>query len=294
MRRLILAFAVLVAVGATAGGASAVTWPFVGTNTVASSPTTGGGYPDPDGTPDPGTCTTGNFNSNRSESWIANDPGTENLVGTSKFFFDIYSTFYNFYLGSYTILGGTPAGNNQVQGYDCVSTGTQAMPPSWTNSTDPNADFDTKHRVYQTVLPFNAYWTNLHPNGAINVSYSDDYGATWVTANGGAPLEHSPNQTSLAFGHVEDKQWIAVDHFPSSPCADTVYATWAVFNGSAVKVRYAISRDRGATFEKDRTLSAPSQVSAGTTYVYPSVGVTAPSTRRSSRSRRAARHRTST
>jgi hypothetical protein len=273
MRRLVFALAVLVAAGTSAAGAGAQPWPFVGTNTVASSPTSGGGYPDPDGTPEPGTCTTGSFNSNRSESWIANDPGTENLVGTSKFFFDIYSTFYNFYLGSYTILDGTPVGNNQVQGYDCISTGTQAMPPSWTNTTDPNVDFDTQHRAYQTVLPFNAYWTNLHPNGAINVSYSDDYGASWQIGNGGEPLEHSPNQSSLAFGHVEDKQWIAVDHFPSSPCVDDVYAMWAVFNGFAIKVRYAVSYDRAQTFTKDRTLTPPSQVGAGVTYVYPSVGV---------------------
>jgi hypothetical protein len=273
MRRLTLVLAVAVAVGVVAVSATAASWPFVGTNVVASTPTLGGGYPDPDGTPEPGTCTEGSFNSNRSESWIGVDPGTENLVGTSKFFFDIYSTFYNFYNGSYTILGGAPAGNNQIQGYDCVSTGTQAMPPSWTNTTDPNVDFDTQHRAYQTVLPFNAYWTNLHPNGAITVSYSDDYGRTWVIGNQGQPLEQSPNQSSLAFGHVEDKQWIAVDHFESSPCKDTVYSMWAVFNGSAIKVRYAISRDRAETFEQARTLSAPSEVSAGATYVYDSVGV---------------------
>jgi len=270
VRRLILALAVLGAlVGATSASAA---WDYVGTNAVASSPVRGGGFADtPSGIPDTSTCVTGTY-TNRSESWIANDPGTENLVGTSKFFFDIYSTFYNFYLGSYTILGGTPAGDNVVQGYDCLTNGTTASPPTWTNNTDPNVDFDTKHRAYQVTLPFNAYWTNLHPNAAIMLSYSDDYGRTWIKGNRGRPLEQSPNQSSLAFGHVEDKQWVAVDHFASSPCKDTVYAMWAVFNGSAVKVRYAISRTRGDTFEPARTLSAPSQVSPGTTYVYDSVG----------------------
>jgi len=37
--------------------------------------------------------------------------------------------------------------------------------------------------------------------------------------------------------------------------------------------RYAVSYDCGQTFTKDRTLSAPSQVGPGVTYVYPSVGV---------------------
>ena len=94
------------------------------------------------------------------ESWIAVQPGTENLVGTAKVFFETYSTFYDFHLGSFTIRNGRPAGNNIVQGYECVSLGTQAMPPSWMNNTDPNVDFDTKGRAYQVTLPFNPWWTN--------------------------------------------------------------------------------------------------------------------------------------
>jgi hypothetical protein len=141
-------------------------------------------------------------------------PGTEDLVGSSKFFFDKYSTFYMFYLGAHQILGGTPAGDNQVQGYDCVSTGTQAMPPSWTDTTDPNVDFDTQGRVYQTMLPFNAFWdaSRLHPDGEIDLSYSDDMGRHWVKGNHGVPLEPPNNASALQLGHVEDKQWVAVNH----------------------------------------------------------------------------------
>jgi hypothetical protein len=240
-------------------------------NQVASSPVAGGGYPTPDGVYVPGTCGPGMMNSNRSESWIASDRGTENLVGTSKFFFDRYSTFYNFHLGSYTIPGGVPAANNQVQGYECTTVGTQAMPPSWTHNTDPNVAFDSKGRAYQVTLPFNAYWQNLHPNAAVMLSYSDDLGRHWVTGNGGRPLEQSPNASSKQFGHVEDKQWVAVNDIPGSPYQDHVYAAWAVFNGSATKVRMAVSRDRGQTFDRAFTLSAPAQVGPAVTYVYPSV-----------------------
>jgi hypothetical protein len=249
-------------------------WGFVGANTVASSPVEGGGYPVPAGRtkPDPGTCRLGDYNSNRSESWLAVKPGTEDLVGTSKFFFETYSTFYMFHLGSYRILGGSPVDNNQVQGYDCISTGTQEMPPSWTDNTDPNADFDTQGRVYQTTLPFNAFWEGgLHPNAEIDISYSDDMGQHWVRGNGGKPLEPTNNQLSTAFGHVEDKQWIAVNHIEGNPNQDHVYAAWAVFNGSAIKVRMAVSRDRGQTFAKALTIATPSQVSSAVTYVYPAV-----------------------
>ena len=260
-----------------AATASAAGWsstvPF--TNQVASSPTTGGGYPVPPGSrvPEAGTCGRGPFDSNHSESWIAVKPGTEDLVGSSKFFFDKYSTFYMFYLGAHQILGGTPVGDNQVQGYDCVSTGTQAMPPSWTDTTDPNVDFDTQGRVYQTMLPFNAFWaaSRLHPDGEIDLSYSDDMGRHWVKGNHGVPLEPPNNASALQLGHVEDKQWVAVNHIAGNSFQDHVYAAWAVFNGQATKVRIAVSRDRGVTFDKAVTISPPSQVGPGVTYVYPEI-----------------------
>jgi hypothetical protein len=275
------AMAALIAVplSLTAGAASAVppawTSSVAFTNAVASSPTTGGGYPVPPGerVPDAGTCGAGPFNANHSESWLAVKPGTEDLVGTSKFFFDKYSTFYMFYNGAYQIPNGTPAGNNQIQGYDCVSTGTQQMPPSWTDTTDPNADFDTHGRVYQTVLAFNAFWdaSRLHPDGEIDLSYSDNLGRTWVKGNGGRPLEPSNNASARQAGHVEDKQWVAVNHIVGNRFQDHVYAAWAVFNGKAIKVRMAVSRDRGRTFSRAVTISTPSQVGPGVTYVYPQI-----------------------
>jgi hypothetical protein len=252
------------------------------TNAVASTPTNGAGYPVPTGSrvPVAGTCGPGPFNSNHSESWLAVKPGTENLVGSSKFFFDKYSTFYMFYLGAHQIVNGAPVSNNQIQGYDCLSTGTggtlnQEMPPSWTDTTDPNLDFDTKGRVYQTMLPFNSFFdaTKLHPDGEIDVSYSDDLGVTWVKGNGGVALEPPNNASAKQLGHVEDKQWIAVNHIAGNPYQDHVYAFWAVFNGNGggIKVRMAVSRDRAQTFDKAVTISAPSQLGGAATFVYPSI-----------------------
>ena len=269
--------AVALAAITPAANASAGTWTWIGTNQVASSPTSGGGYPIPAGSwvPDAGTCRSGPFNANHSESWIAVQPDSENLVGSSKFFFDKFSTFYMFYLGAYQVTNGQVTGNNQVQGYDCVSTGTQAMPPSWTDTTDPNIDFDTKGRVYQTVLPFNAFWdaSRLHPDGEIDVSFSDDLGKHWVKGNGGRALEPPNNASARQAGHVEDKQWIAVNHIVGSANQDHVYAAWAVFNGNGggTKVRLAVSRDRGVTFAQAVTISPPSQVGAAATYVYPEI-----------------------
>src|SRR3954468_12510927 len=260
------------------GVASAATWDTpVAANVVADAPVAGGGYPVAPGStrPDPGTCRPGLYNSNRSESWIAVMPGTESLVGASKLFFENFSTFYDFHLGAYAIRNGAVTGQSQVQGYDCVSTGTQAMPPSWTNNTDPNVDFDTKGRAYQTTLPFNAFWGGgLHPNGAIDLSYSDDLGLHWTKGNEGRDLEPNNKQTSLPLGHVEDKQWVAVNHFPGTRFQDHVYAMWTTFNGAAGngKIRLAVSRDRGQTFAKPVTISVPGTTTPAATYVYPSVG----------------------
>jgi len=268
-----LVFGAMSAASGVGGAPWSASAPF--TNVVASSPTTGGGYPVPPGSRVPlaGTCRSGPFNANHSESWIAVKPGTEDLVGSSKFFFDKYSTFYMFYLGAHQILNGAPVSNNQVQGYDCVSTGTQAMPPSWTDTTDPNVDFDTTGRVYQTMLPFNSFFdaTKLHPDGEIDLSYSDDMGRNWVKGNDGVPLEPPNNASAKQLGHVEDKQWVAVNHIVGNKYQDHVYAAWAVFNGQAIKVRMAVSRDRGQTFAKAVTITPPSEVSAGATYVYPEI-----------------------
>ena len=216
------------------------------------------------------------YDSNRSESWIAVKPGTDEMVGVSKIFFERFSTFYNFHLGAFAIANGGVSAASQVQGYDCISTGTQAMPPSWTNSTDPNVDFDTQGRAYQTTLPFNAFWDGgLHPNGAIDLSYSDDLGRHWIKGNGGRDLENNNNQTSLTLGHVEDKQWIAVNHIVGNRYQDHVYSMWTTFNGAAGngKIRLAVSRDRGQTFSKAVTMTPPGVTTPATTYVYPSVGV---------------------
>ena len=278
MRRVTTTLATLAAL-VLAGPGWAGPWsasvPF--TNQVASSPFKGGGYPVPPGStaPLPGTCRLGDYNANLSESWIAVKPGTEDLVGTSKVFFEKFSTFYMFHLGSHSLPRGKPAGSNIVQGYECVTTGSTEEPPSWTNNTDPNVDFDSKGRAYQVTLPFNMWWGNhFNPDAAIGVVYSDDLGRTWVKGNGGEFLDHVPNQSSKTIGGVEDKQWIAVNHFPLTKTGDHVYAAWSVFNGFTAKIKVAVSRDRGASFSKPATLTSPQVTGPSTTYVYPSVDAT--------------------
>ena len=262
-----------------AGAASAVSWQTpVGTNVVADGVITGGGYPVPPGAtrPDPGTCRSGLYNANRSESWIAVKPGTETLIGNSKIFFEKYSTFYDFHLGTVTFQNGAVTGSNQVQGYDCVSTGTQDMPPSWTNNTDPNVDFDTQGRAYQVTLPFNAFWEGgLHPNGAIDVSYSDDLGAHWIKGNGGQRpgAEQQPDEPCLRPRRgqaVGRRQPLRRHPVPGSRLrgVDDVQRRGRERQDPTGRLRATA----GSTFRKAITITAPGVTTPATTYVYPSVG----------------------
>src|SRR3954453_20884642 len=105
MKSIALAAGLAAAISCT-GVASAATWDTpVASNVVADAAISGGGYPVPPGAtrPDAGTCRPGLYNSNRSASWIAVMPGTESLVGTSKLFFERFSTFYDFRPGAFAI-----------------------------------------------------------------------------------------------------------------------------------------------------------------------------------------------
>ncbi|HEX9539301.1 MAG TPA: sialidase family protein, partial [Streptosporangiaceae bacterium] len=87
----------------------------------------------------------------------------------------------------------------------------------------------------------------------------------------GVPLEPPNNASALQLGHVEDKQWIAVNDIPGSPFQDHVYSTWDVINGKTTKIRVAVSRDRGLSFSRAITLTSPSQSGPVNSSSYPSI-----------------------
>src|SRR5205814_1710093 len=89
--------------------------------------------------------------------------------------------------------------------------------------------------------------------------------------NGGQALANVTNASAKQAGNVADKQWVAVDNVPGTTNQDHVYAMWSVFESSNTKIKIAVSRDRGATFSKPVTITAPSQTGPSNTYIYPSV-----------------------
>src|SRR5256884_6626311 len=122
-------------------------------------------------------------------------------------------------------------------------------------------------------MPVNRYddAPGLHPDVETDMTYSDTMGRHRLKGNGGVPLEPPNNASAKQLGHVEDKQWVAVNHIVGNPFQDHVYAAWAVFNGNGggIKVRMAVSRDRGQTFDKAVTITPTSQGRHGATYLSP-------------------------
>ena len=236
---------------------------------LVSSPTPGGGYPGVK--PAPGGCVNGSYDSNFSEGSLALRPGTERLVGGAKAFFGRWSTYkanhtVSFALRrpsrahSYARPGRLRASTHLVTGFDCASTGTQAMPPSWTNVTDPTLVWDARGRVHQLVLAYNAYWgTVKQPNGNVYSVYSDNGGRTWLPGNGGRPVEAGP-ELSVDSATFLDKPWITANPRRSGPRAGHVYGVWVLFTETGAEIHTAVSRNRGASWSGATKVPTPQEL----------------------------------
>jgi hypothetical protein len=245
---------------------------------VVSAPTSGGGYPGAE--PSPGGCVKGAYDSNFSEGALALRPGTERLVGGSKAFFGRWSTFKASHTVSFAFSRAhrgperSPrlhASTHFVGGFDCISTGTQAMPPSWTNVTDPNVVWDARGRVYQLILAYNAYWGSVEqPNGNLYSVYSDNGGRTWLPGNGGRPVEAGPD-LSVDSATYLDKPWITANPARSGPRASHVYGAWVLFTDSGAEIHTAVSRDRGRSWS--RTTTVPTPQALGPSNPWPMIAV---------------------
>jgi hypothetical protein len=162
----------------------------------------------------------------------ANDP--RHLIGQSKWV--VNAEGYNHLLGFYESFDGglTWPTQGHVPGYE-----------GWTDNTDPVGAFDPWSNFYSLVLAYNFYYdkagghkydngsnqTNpLVPPEAVAVSVRP-HGATgpnaWITTHGGHP--DYVTTAKNANTSDPDKQWIAIDTNPASPCYRTVYAMYTVF-----------------------------------------------------------------
>src|SRR3954465_910047 len=211
------------------------------------------GYPGGGSSPCPGATTgeqTTNFDTqdaaaasnpvsvvkDHSESDIRVDPtDSRHLIGQSKWF--VNAEGYNHLLGFYESFdgGASWAVQGHVPGYE-----------GWTDNTDPVGAFDPWSNFYSLVLGYNFYYdksgAHAYNNGEhqVNPSVPPEAVAVsvrphtagrdpnaWITRHAGHPdyVMTAKNANTSD----PDKQWIAIDTNPTSPCYRTVYAMYTVF-----------------------------------------------------------------
>ena len=126
---------------------------------------------------------------------------------------------------------------------------------------DPAVAFDSRGNVYYAGLGFNR---ESAPN-TVTVSRG-------TFASNGALSWSAPtfiNQTTSP-STLNDKEWIAVDHNPTSPFRDRVYVTWTRFifnpsNGRYVQspIAFVSSSDGGRTFTAPKMISGSAHYGQG-------------------------------
>jgi hypothetical protein len=189
-----------------------------------------------------------------SESDIRVDPNDpQHLIGQSKSF--VNAEGYNHLLGFYESFNGGTSWPVQghVPGYE-----------GWTDNTDPVCAFDPWSNCYTLVLAYNFYYEKsgykAYNNGSkqVNPTVPPETVAVavrphaagtdpndWITTHNGHPdyVMTAKNANTSD----PDKQWIAIDTNPGSPCYRTVYAMYTVFvlNPSEVFVSTARANEDG-------------------------------------------------
>ncbi|HKE64697.1 MAG TPA: hypothetical protein VKB59_08605, partial [Micromonosporaceae bacterium] len=125
---------------------------------------------------------------------------------------------------------------------------------------DPSVAFDSRGNVYYAGLGFNR--TSAPNTVAVNRGTISNGSLTWS-----APT--FINQTTSP-AILNDKEWIAVDHNPSSPFRDRVYVTWTRFKfqaqtGAYVQspIAFVSSSDGGRTFTAPKMISGSAHYSQG-------------------------------
>src|SRR5690242_18053687 len=91
-----------------------------GSERIVSTPFTAGGYPG--AKPAPGGCVAAPYDANFSESVLAARPGSEQLAGGVKAYFNAWSTFKAYHTAAFAFgPGNARPSTHIVNGFDCVS-----------------------------------------------------------------------------------------------------------------------------------------------------------------------------
>ncbi len=113
-------------------------------------------------------------------------------------------------------------GNPQMMFYSSdwgATWGTVLLPLVCTFHSDPTAAFDSAGNAYSATLE---YSTGCGNTTKVNVYQSTTHGATWSAG------------TTISNTRGNDKELMAVDYQPASPCKDRLYVAWDDSNNEKV------------------------------------------------------------
>jgi hypothetical protein len=127
---------------------------------------------------------------------------------------------------------------------DALPNLTQAVGGEFERASDPVVTFGPDGSVYATTIALdqiNDFQT------AVTIQRSDDGGLTW-----GDPVIVR-RDTNLSF--FNDKEWVAVDTYPSSPHFGRIYVAWDRIGPTGQPPVISVSDDRGMTWSPFRKIS---------------------------------------
>jgi len=126
---------------------------------------------------------------------------------------------------------------------------TTAVGGVWDRASDPAVAFGPDGAAYAVTLAFNTH-NNL---SGVAVNRSDDGGLTW----------NDPVMAATDPNGGDDKEWIAVDDFPSSPNFGRVYVSWDRAESFGQPILLASSDTRGSSWSAVKTVSGTSSFTIG-------------------------------
>ncbi len=222
------------------------------------------------------------------ETSVAISPVDASIVVTAANDYRLVPVFADAWVGLYVSTdGGATWFNTFVPGFpsDTSASGLASPLHGLDGAGDPTVRFDAAGNLYVAGIAFNRDFDQQDLNNDTVVfvaKYNYTAGSTGGSCTGPNAAPNPPKFTyafttivdrgAVGFaipagerfgfaGRFDDKNWMAVDTTPSSPCYGTVYYSFTKFTGvsGAFPIVFSRSTDGGFTFSQPRPISQRGQ-----------------------------------
>lgn len=227
-------------------------------------------------------------NRQSNETSVAINPANPNIVVAAANDYRMVPVFEDAWVGVYVSTdGGATWHNTMVPGFpsDTSPNGLNSPLKGLDGAGDPTVRFDAAGNLYVAGIAFNRdfdqedlsndtvvfvakyNYTAGTPAGSTCTSTaaanppSFDYAFTTIVDRGAVGFAVPAGDPFGFAGKFDDKNWMAVDTYPSSPCFGTVYYSFTKFTGlaGAFPIVISTSTDGGASFSEPRPVSQKGQ-----------------------------------